>query len=147
MMRPAATLLFSYSTNTSWSSVCLFHKDLFCAEEYTSREPRPCSRDAGRRAKSAANLNTEQQKGSEMRAGRSLSSGVLPFKTALAGLGRRKVLLCCSWNIPSCHLVHIRHIAASLAAGNSPWHCARCSFSWLCCALTWSCYFHRIIES
>ena len=84
-----------------------------------------------------------------MRAGRSLSSGVLPFKTTLAGLGRRKVLICCNWNIPSCHLVvhTAASLAASLAAGNSPWHCARRSFSWLCCALTWSYYFHRIIES
>lgn len=38
-------------------------------------------------------------------AGGSLSSGVLPFKTTLAGLGRRKVITCRSQDVPCCRLV------------------------------------------
>lgn len=59
----------------------------------------------GRQAKPAANPKTEQQRGCGARAGGFPSSGVLPFKTTLAGLGRRKVITCRSQDIPCCHLV------------------------------------------
>lgn len=131
----------SFSTLTL-QACCLFNKHRFCAPMHgESGEPKLCTRGMwvwGWQAKPAANPNTEQQRGCGAMAGGSLSSGVLPFKTTLAGLGRRKVITCRSQDVPCSRLVLLvtttaRYYCSVLQpAGDNTWRPARHWLGTLC---------------
>lgn len=111
-MRPAATLLFFYPPGTSWSC----EPACFCAsEDSVGVQGKQGAKTMHERHVSRAEKQNLQltfilnNRGAARSGQENLSLGVLPSRTAPAGLGGRKVAICCHYNIFCQSLVYASH--------------------------------------